>query len=141
MLGRHRGRAATPAALRIKKGGGRCASAHIVYGMVNIWKKALVFPQKSYMWMTIRTDSQGRLYLSSDLREQYGEKFHVVEYEDRLELIPIDEDPLQAVRDEIGDALEGESIEGLREEALDRAKQEAEDDIEQAKRDAGDAAE
>ena len=91
--------------------------------------------------MTIRTDSQGRPYLSSDLREQYGEKFHVVEYEDRLELIPIDEDPLQAVRDEIGDALEGESIEGLREEALDRAKQEAEDDIEQAKRDAGDAAE
>ena len=93
------------------------------------------------MWITIRTDSRGRLYLSSDLRKQYGEKFHVVEYEDRLELIPIDEDPLQAVRDEIGGALEGESIEELREEALDRAKQEAEDDVEQANRDAGDAAE
>jgi hypothetical protein len=91
--------------------------------------------------MSVETDSHGRLYLSSELREKYGEKFHVVEYEDRLELIPIDEDPLQAVRDEIGDALEGESIEQLREEALDRAKQEAEDNIKQAKRDAGDAVE
>lgn len=107
---------------------------------MNILKKISI-STKIYMWMTIRTDSQGRLYLSSDLRKQYGEKFHVVEYEDRLELIPIDEDPLQAVRDEIGGALEGESTEELREEALDRTKQEAEDDVEQANRDAGDAAE
>ena len=91
--------------------------------------------------MTIRTDSQGRLYLSSDLREQYGERFHVVEYEDRLELIPIDEDSLRAVRDEIGDALEGESREELREGTLQRAKQEAEEDLERAKRDAEDTAE
>lgn len=54
--------------------------------------------------MTIQTDLQGQLYLSSDLRKQYGERFHVVEYEDRLELIPIDDDPLQAVRDELGGA-------------------------------------
>lgn len=91
--------------------------------------------------MSVETDSHGRLYLPSELRQKYGEKFHVVEYEDRLELIPIDEDPLQAVRDEIGDALEGTSRKKLREEALERAKQEAEDDIEQAKRDAGDSAE
>ena len=91
--------------------------------------------------MTIQTDSQGRLYLPSDLRRQYGERFHVVEYEDRLELIPIAEDPLRAVRDEVGDALEGESIEELRAEALDRAKQEAEDDIERVKRDAEETAE
>ena len=86
--------------------------------------------------MTIQTDSQGRLYLSSDLRKQYGERFHVVEYEDRLELIPIDEDPLQAVRDELGGALKGESTEELREQALQQAKQEAEEDLEQAKREA-----
>lgn len=91
--------------------------------------------------MTIQTDSQGRLYLPSDLRTQYGEKFHVVEYEDRLELIPIDQDPLQAVRDEIGDALEGESIAELREGALQGAKQEAEADLEQATREAEDATE
>ena len=91
--------------------------------------------------MTIQTDSQGRLYLSSDLRKQYGERFHVVEYEDRLELIPIDDDPLQAVRDELGGALEGESTDELREQALQRAKQEAEEDLKQAKREAKDTPE
>ncbi|PSP68192.1 hypothetical protein BRC85_03350 [Halobacteriales archaeon QS_1_69_70] len=91
--------------------------------------------------MSVETDSHGRLYLSSELRQKYGERFHVVTYEDRIELIPIDEAPLQAVREEIGDALEGTSSEELREEALDRAKQEVEDDIERAKRDAGDTAE
>jgi len=85
--------------------------------------------------MPVETDSHGRLYLSSERRQKYGEKFHVVEYEDHLELIPIDENPLQAVRDEVGNALEGKSREELREEALERAKQEAEQDIKQAKRD------
>ena len=87
--------------------------------------------------MSVETDSNGRLYLSAELRQTYGERFHVVAYEDHIELIPIDEDPLQAVRDEIGDALEGKSREELREEALDRMNQEADNDIEQAKRDAG----
>jgi hypothetical protein len=91
--------------------------------------------------MSVETDSHGRLYLSAELRKKYGEKFHVVEYEDRIELIPIDDDPLQAIRDEVGDALEGTSIADLRGEALERAKQEATDDIEQAKRDAEDTAE
>jgi len=91
--------------------------------------------------MAVETDSHGRLYLSSELRQKYGEKFHVVEYEDRLELIPIDEDPLQAVRNEIGDALEGTSREELREDALERAKQETEEEIERAKREAEDTTE
>ena len=91
--------------------------------------------------MSMETDSHGRLYLSAELRQKYGEKFHVVEYGDRIELIPIDEDPLQAVRDEIGDALEGKSRQKLRQKALERAKQESEDDIKQAKRGAGDTAE
>lgn len=89
----------------------------------------------------METDSHGRLYLSAELRQKYGEKFHVVEYGDRIELIPIDEDPLQAVRDEIGDALEGKSRQKLRQKALERAKQESEDDIKQSKRGAGDTAE
>jgi hypothetical protein len=91
--------------------------------------------------MSVETDSHGRLYLSSELRQKYGEKFHVVEYEDRIELIPIDDDPLQAVRDEVGDALEEKSREKLQGEALQRAKQEAEDDITQAKHAAEDPAE
>jgi hypothetical protein len=80
--------------------------------------------------MSVEADGHGRLYLSSELRRKYGERFQVVEYENRIELIPIDDDPLQAVRDEIGGALDGQSRDALREEALRRAKQEAEADLE-----------
>ena len=88
--------------------------------------------------MSVETDSHGRLYLSSELRQKYGEKFHVVEYEDRLELIPIDDDPLQAIREAAGDAFEGESIEELREEAREQARRDAEEGFERGKRAAGD---
>ena len=84
--------------------------------------------------MSVETDSHGRLYLSSELRQKYGEKFHVVEYEDRLELIPIDDDPLQAIREAAGDAFEGESIEELREEAREQAQRDAEEGFERGKR-------
>lgn len=83
--------------------------------------------------MSVETDSHGRLYLTSQLRQKYGEKFHVVEYEDRLELIPIDEDPLQAIREAAGDAFEGQSVEDLREEAREQAKQDAEEGFERGK--------
>jgi len=88
--------------------------------------------------MSVETDSQGRLYLSSELRKKYGERFHVVEYEDRLELIPIDEDPLEAVREAVGDAFEGKSIAELREGAQEQAKEDAEAGFERGKRAAED---
>lgn len=109
--------------------------------------------QLSYSWdkiytygvqrptMSVETDSHGRLYLSAELREKYGEKYHVVKYEDRIELIPIEDDPLQAVREAAGDAFEGNSAEELREEALEQAKQEAEEDLEHTKRESEDTAE
>jgi hypothetical protein len=104
-------------------------------------RKLLLVPSEIDTWMTISTDSQGRLYLSADLREQYGEKFHVIEYEDRIELVPIDDDPLQAVRDEIGDALTEESLTDLRANALSRAKQEAIQDLQHAPSDAEESTE
>jgi hypothetical protein len=89
--------------------------------------------------MAVETDSHGRLYLSSELRQKYGDKFHVVEYEDRLELIPIDEDPLQAVREAANDAFEGKSVEELREKARERAKEDAEAGFERGKQTAEDS--
>lgn len=79
--------------------------------------------------MTVQTDAQGRIYLTSELRERYGERFHVVEYADRIELVPIEEDSLGAVREEIGDSLSGTSNDRLRGRALERAKEEAESDV------------
>jgi len=76
--------------------------------------------------MSIETDSHGRLYLSAKLRQQYGEKFHVVTHNNRIELIPIAEDPLRAVQDAAGNAFEDTSVDQLREEARNQAKADAE---------------
>lgn len=73
--------------------------------------------------MSTETDRQGRLYIPKEVREKYGEKYHIVTYEDRIELIPVADDPLAAVREATGD-LRDASIEEIREdiEAEGRAK-------------------
>jgi hypothetical protein len=79
--------------------------------------------------MTTETDERGRLYLSKDIRERYGETFHVVEYSDHIELVPVDDDPLDGLRAAVGDAFEDASIDELREEARDRGRTEALEDV------------
>ena len=83
--------------------------------------------------MAVETDDNGRLYLSAAQREKYGEKFHVVEYDDRIELIPIDENPLQAVQEAAGDVFEGKSTEDLRTEAREQARADAEAGLQRGK--------
>lgn len=70
------------------------------------------------------TDREGRLYLPKDLREKYGEKYHIVTYEDRIELVPVAEDPLAAVREAAGE-LHDASIEEISEDIEEAATSEA----------------
>jgi len=79
--------------------------------------------------MGTETDDRGRLYLSKNLRERHGERFHVVEYSDHIELIPIDDDPLEGLREAVGDAFDDKSIDELRDEARELAREEAANDV------------
>lgn len=63
--------------------------------------------------MAVETDDHGRLYLPKDLREKHGERFRLLDLPRRVVLIPIDEDPLQAARDALGDRFEGRSLEEI----------------------------
>ena len=68
-------------------------------------------------------DDRGRLTLPKEIREQYGDRYHIVELHDGIKLIPVAEDPLGALRGEFED-VEGtaeELREGARERALDEA--------------------
>ena len=76
--------------------------------------------------MSAETDRQGRLYIPKEVREKYGEKYHIVQYEDRIELIPVADDPLTAVREAAGD-LRDESTEEIRESIEAEAKAEAQE--------------
>ena len=65
----------------------------------------------------------GRIYLPKRLREKFGDHFELVDRGDRLVLIPIDEDPLDALREEFRDV--DASTEELKQGALDEALDEA----------------
>ena len=68
-------------------------------------------------------DDRGRRTLPKELRERYGDRYHIVELHDGIKLVPVAEDPLQALRDEFADVdtSADELLKGARETALDEA--------------------
>jgi len=50
--------------------------------------------------MATEVDAEdGRIYLSKSLREKFGHRFELVDRGDRLVLLPVDENPLEALRE------------------------------------------
>lgn len=68
-------------------------------------------------------DDRGRLTLPKELRERYGDRYHIVELHDGIKLVPVAEDPLDALRDEFADVEK--TADELRQEASDAALNEA----------------
>ena len=67
--------------------------------------------------------SDGRVYIPKRLREEFGDRFELVDRGDRLVLIPIAADPLEALREEFQDV--DKSVEELEDEALEEALRQA----------------
>ncbi|MFD1585438.1 AbrB/MazE/SpoVT family DNA-binding domain-containing protein [Halorientalis brevis] len=68
-------------------------------------------------------DDRGRLTLPKEIRERYGDNYHVVDVHDGIKLIPVAEDPLEALRDEFDDV--DKSSDELRAEAREASLDEA----------------
>jgi bifunctional DNA-binding transcriptional regulator/antitoxin component of YhaV-PrlF toxin-antitoxin module len=68
-------------------------------------------------------DDRGRLTLPKEIRERYGDSYHVVDVHDGIKLIPVAEDPLEALRDEFADVEK--TADELRAEARDASVDEA----------------
>jgi hypothetical protein len=68
-------------------------------------------------------DDWGRRTLLRELRERYGDHYHVVGLHNSIKLIPVAEDPLNAIQDEFV-AVE-KTAEKLRDEAKKTALDEA----------------
>jgi len=68
-------------------------------------------------------DDRGRLTLPKEIRERYGEQYHIVQLHDGIKLVPIADDQLEALRDEFADVdtSADEVREDGREAALDGA--------------------
>lgn len=68
-------------------------------------------------------DSRGRLTLPKEIRERYGERYYIVQLHDGIKLIPIEDDPLAALRAEFADVEK--TAEELRQDARTAALDEA----------------
>lgn len=71
----------------------------------------------------VKTADNGRVYIPKEMREKLGERFHIVEREDKIVLVPVSEEPLEALRDEMKGI--DKSVDELEEEALKTAMNEA----------------
>ncbi|WEL24016.1 AbrB/MazE/SpoVT family DNA-binding domain-containing protein [Candidatus Nanohalovita haloferacivicina] len=71
----------------------------------------------------VTTADNGRVYIPKDLREKFGEKFHIVERDDGIVLVPVSDNPLETLREE----FEGvdKSADELKEGALKQGMEEA----------------
>ena len=66
------------------------------------------------------TDERGRIYLPKDVRERYGDQYRIVELPSHFALFPVDDDPLEGLRDAVGDAFEGDEADQLKADARKR---------------------
>ena len=71
----------------------------------------------------VTLDDRGRLTLPKELREEYGDRYHVVEIHDGIKLVPVADDPLDSLREEFADV--DKTAETLRAEARETALDEA----------------
>ena len=71
----------------------------------------------------VTTAKNGYVYIPEDLREKFGERFHVVERNESLVLVPVSGNSLEALREEFSDVEK--SVEELKEQALKEGIEEA----------------
>jgi bifunctional DNA-binding transcriptional regulator/antitoxin component of YhaV-PrlF toxin-antitoxin module len=74
--------------------------------------------------MSKSTDERGRLYLPKDVRDRFGDRYRIVELPSHVALFPVDEDPIEGLREAVGDAFEGESAEELKAQARESITEE-----------------
>lgn len=84
------------------------------------------------MSKTAEADDRGRIVIPHEIREKHGDRYRVVELDDRVELIPLKSDPIEGLRDAVGDAFDDESIAEIKRQARDVAREDAVDDATRA---------
>ncbi|WP_276300421.1 AbrB/MazE/SpoVT family DNA-binding domain-containing protein [Halorussus lipolyticus] len=70
--------------------------------------------------MSKSTDERGRIYLPKGVRERFGDQYRIVELPSHVALFPVDDDPLEGLRDAVGDAFEGDDADQLKTDARER---------------------
>ncbi|WP_049935197.1 AbrB/MazE/SpoVT family DNA-binding domain-containing protein [Haloplanus natans] len=86
------------------------------------------------MSKTTEADDRGRIVIPSEIRKKHGDRYRIVELSDRVELIPLQEDPVAGLREAVGDAFEGKSIAEIKQDARDAAREDTLKDVTESER-------
>jgi bifunctional DNA-binding transcriptional regulator/antitoxin component of YhaV-PrlF toxin-antitoxin module len=78
--------------------------------------------------MSKSIDERGRIYLPKDVRKRFGDQYRIVELPSHVALFPVDDDPMEGLRDAVGDAFEGEDVDDLKSEAREGVSDEVTDE-------------
>lgn len=77
----------------------------------------------------VATDERGRITIPREARERYGDEYRLVELRSGIKLIPVPEDPLEALRSAASEEFKSTSTEELREAGIERGREEAEEHV------------
>lgn len=77
----------------------------------------------------VTTDDRGRVTLPKAVRERFGQRYRLVELRDEVRLIPIPEDPVDALRGAASDELRDAALDDLRDAALETGREQAEEHV------------
>jgi bifunctional DNA-binding transcriptional regulator/antitoxin component of YhaV-PrlF toxin-antitoxin module len=78
---------------------------------------------------TTEADDRGRIVIPHEIRREHGDRYRIVELDDRVELIPLEDDPIEGLRDAVNGAFEGRSVAELKRAARDAAREDALDEV------------
>ncbi len=67
--------------------------------------------------------------IPKEIRDRYGEKFRLVELDSGIKLVPIPDDPVEALRAAASDELREASLEDLEEAAQEEAREQSVEQI------------
>lgn len=77
----------------------------------------------------VATDERGRITIPRDLRDQFGERYRVVQLHNGIKLLPIPDDPVAALRSAASDELKQASMDELRAAAHREAREQADEHV------------
>jgi bifunctional DNA-binding transcriptional regulator/antitoxin component of YhaV-PrlF toxin-antitoxin module len=79
------------------------------------------------MGREVRTDEQGRVTIPKEMRDQYGERFRLVELDTCIKLVPIPDDPLKELQAAASDEIREASLANLENAATDEAREQTDE--------------